>query len=103
MSLDSRNWERQEQMVLKALEDLRLSSDASLKLGGELKESLAGMRAEVNGKFNSQQLQLDSQQHQINELKGQLSTAYKWLAGLAASLILAVVGFLLNQLHLVAK
>lgn len=90
------NWDRQERLVLKTLEDLRLSSDAALKIGAELKESFATLRVEVKGTLDSHQLQL-------NELRARLDAANKWLAGIAGSIIVGVVLFLINQFHMVPK
>lgn len=99
----SDNWDRQERLVLKTLEDLRLSSDAALKIGGELKESFSTLRVEVKATVELHQLQISELRGQISELRGRLDAANKWLAGIAGSLIVGVILFLINQFHMVPK
>ncbi|MBW3637359.1 MAG: hypothetical protein KY445_13000 [Armatimonadetes bacterium] len=105
-------WERQEALVIATLQNLRISTDASLKLGGELKESFSILRAEVKGTLDHQQSQINdlkisqqsqiselrtAHQSQIDEIKERLDSANKWLMGIAASLLVAIIIFVLTQ------
>lgn len=78
------DWDRQEERVLQALQDLRLSSDSALKAVNELKEQFITYKAATTA-------HMDSQDKEIAELKSRLDNANKWLMGILAAII--VFGF----------
>lgn len=82
------DWERDERLVLQSLQDLRLSSDATLKAQGEMRETLIAMVE--HGKH---------QDERIEELQGHLARQSQWLMGILAAMIIFGLQWAFNTLQ----
>ncbi len=85
------DWERKEELVLKTLQDLRLSSDAALKATGDLSNKLVIIEE-----------RLEQRKNEMIELKAKLDRISVWLMGIMASIFIFFVQWAFGILTRVA-
>lgn len=96
-------WEYESRRVLEAIENVRLSSDATLKSTNEMRVEFA--RLEATFKAHSTEIEQVKKNFdaEIAELKARLDKAQNWLMGIVAGMVLFGLQWLFNFVTTGAK